>query len=445
MSIHIANAAGFWGDDERAPRRTFDQAETLDYLTMDYLAEVTMAVLARQEGSDPDRGYATDFPALVADILADAIDRGVRIVANAGGVNPSGCRDAVLDVAHDQGLDATIATVSGDDFRNRIGAFDDGELEHAYDGSPLPDDATVISANAYFGAFPIAEALDAGADVVVTGRVVDAALTLGPLIHEYGWSRSDSDELARGLVAGHVIECGAQATGGNHLGDWQDVDFERIGFPIAAVDGDGSVVITKPPGTGGKVTPATVAEQLLYEVEDPANYHAPDVRADFQDVTTERAGADRVTVGGIEGSAPTETYKASLHYEDGWLTRGGLVYAGPDAEAKAERAFDYLEAEIESRGIECDRFRTETLGTSGGREDDAGCEPREVIARAGVHTHRKADGVRFGGLFANLGLGGPPAVTLLTAGRPSPDPMVRYHPVLVPKSKFDPQVEVTAA
>ncbi|PSP43397.1 hypothetical protein BRC68_07475 [Halobacteriales archaeon QH_6_64_20] len=256
VTVSIANAAGFWGDDEEAPRRTLDNATDLDYLTMDYLAEVTMAVLVRQQERDPDRGYATDFPPLMEDVLADAIEQGVTILANAGGVNPDACRDAVLEVAREQGLDASVATVSGDDFRDRIEAFDAGTLRHAYTNDPLPADADVVSANAYLGGFPVAQALDSGADVIVTGRVIDAALITGPLIHEHGWDRADYDRLARGLMAGHVIECGAQATGGNFLGDWHDVDFEHIGFPIAEVEADGATTITKPPNTGGMVTPA---------------------------------------------------------------------------------------------------------------------------------------------------------------------------------------------
>lgn len=445
MSVHIANAGGFWGDDEQAPRRTIDRAEDLDYLTMDYLAEVTMTVLARQAQSDARRGYATDFPDLLGDILTDAMDDDIRIVANAGGVNPAGCRDAVLDVAHEAGLDVTVGTVSGDDFRDRLDAFEAATLKHAYSGSPLPADATVTDANAYFGAMPVAAALDAGADVVVTGRVVDAALTLGPLIHEFGWSDSEYDRLARGLMAGHIIECGAQATGGNYLGDWTDIDFERIGYPIAEVDSTGGIVITKPPDTGGTVTPGTVAEQLLYEVGDPTAYKAPDVTVDFRSVTTDQLGQNRVAVSGIDGRPPGETYKASLHYEDGWVTKGSLVYASPDAEAKADRAVEYLEAKIEERGINYERFRTETLGRSGQGDDGDEPDPREVITRAGLHTPTKSDGYRFGALFANLGLGGPPAVTTLSHGRPTPNPSFSYHPVLVPKRAFAPEVEVTAA
>ena len=445
VTVSIANAAGFWGDDEKAPRRTLDNAADLDYLTMDYLAEVTMAVLVRQQEHDSDRGYATDFPPLMEDVLADAMDRGVTILANAGGVNPDACRDAVLEVAREQDLGASVATVSGDDFRDRIEAFDAGTLRHAYTNDPLPADADVVSANAYLGGFPVAQALDSGADVIVTGRVIDAALITGPLIHEHGWDRADYDRLARGLMAGHVIECGAQATGGNFLGDWHDVDFEHIGFPIAEVEADGATTITKPPNTGGMVTPATVGEQLLYEVADPANYYAPDVIADFQGVELDEVDEDRVAMRDIEGDPPTDTYKASLHYRDGYTVRGSAVYSNPDAERKADRAATFLRTQADERGIEYDRFHAEKFGVDALHDGVAKGESEEVAARVAIETPSESDGYEFGKLFANLGLGGPPAVTLLTPGRPRPRPKLAYHPVLVPKEAFDPLVEVSEA
>lgn len=443
MTVRIANAAGFWGDDDRAPRRMLENARNLDYVTLDYLAEVTMAVLVRQQESDPDRGYATDFPSLVGDILSETMDREITILANAGGVNPAACRDAVLSVAAEQQLDATVATVSGDDFRDRTDEFGDSHLQHAYSDEPLPDDADIVSANAYFGGFPVAEALDQGADVVITGRVIDAALIMGPLIHEYDWNRDDYDRLARALIAGHVIECGAQATGGNFLGDWEDIDFEHIGFPIAEVDADGSTTITKPPGTGGMVTPDTVSAQLLYEVADPANYYGPDVIANFKHVELETIGNDRVELSGVEGTSPTDTYKASLHYRDGWTVRNSVVYSNPNAVEKAERAFEFVRNQADERGIEYDRFRTEAFGANALHDGTAAGEPEEVAARIAIETPNESDGYEFATLFANLGLGGPPAVTMFSPGRPSPTPKFAYHPVLVPKSAFDPNVEVT--
>ncbi|SEH18163.1 Protein of unknown function [Natronorubrum sediminis] len=445
MSVRIANAAGFWGDDNEAPRRVLEHAEDLDYLTMDYLAEVTMTVLVRQQENDPEKGYATDFPSVVDDILTEAMDRGVTILANAGGVNPQACREAVASVADERGLEPTIATVSGDDFRDRIEEFDDERLRHADTGEALPTDPDVVSANAYFGGFPVAEALAADPDVVITGRVIDAALILGPLIHEHGWDRDEYDRLARGLIAGHIIECGAQATGGNFLGDWRGIDFEHIGFPIAEVEAEGSTVITKPSGTGGLVTPDTVGEQLLYEVADPGAYYGPDVVADFQHVRLEQVGEERVAVENVTGTAPTDTYKASLHYRDGFTVRSDVVYANPNAAAKANRAFEYIRNRADERGIEYDRFRTESFGVDALHDGTASGEPEEVVARIAIETPNKGDGYEFASLFANLGLGGPPSVTMFNPGRSSPTPKFAYHPVLVPKSAFEPIVEVTGA
>lgn len=444
-TVRIANAQGFWGDDQTAPQRTLKAASDLDYLTLDYLAEVTMAVLARQQADDPDRGYATDFPPLMGDILADAINQDVTIVANAGGVNPEACQDAVLEVAREQDVDANVATVSGDGFREQIEKFDVDTLAHAYSGEALPEGADVVSANAYFGGFPVADAIDADADIVITGRVIDAALIMGPLIHEYGWGRDDYDRLARGLMAGHVIECGAHATGGNYLDDWRDIDFEHIGFPIVEVAEDGATLVTKPDDTGGKVTRGTVAEQLLYEVADPANYYSPDVIADFQHVELTDVADDEVRMTGINGKRPTDTYKASLHYRDGWTVRGSLVYSNPNAKEKAERFVEYIRNRADEGGIEYTRFNAELFGANALHNGLAIDEPEEVAARVAIETPNKGDGHRFGMLFAPPALGGPPAVTMLTPGRPKPSPKLAYHPVLVPKEEFEPRVEVVSA
>lgn len=442
MTVRIANAQGFWGDAQDAPRRMLDAGE-FDYLTLDYLAEVTMAVMTRQQDKDPDRGYATDFPPLVADVLEEAMDRGITIVTNAGGINPESCRDEILAQSREEGLRPTVATVSGDDFRADVEEFDDEDLRHADTGDALPADVDVVSANAYFGAFPVAEAIDAGADVVVTGRVVDAALALGPLVYEHGWDADQYDCLARGLMAGHLIECGAQATGGNFLGDWTDIDFETIGFPIAEVGSRGETVITKPPGTGGTVSTETIAEQLLYEVGDPSAYHSPDVVADFREITLEETGTDHVQMDGVVGEPPTDTYKASLHYHDGWLIDDSLVYSNPNAERKGRRATAYLESRMRETGIDPRRFRAELLGAGALHDQDVPAE--EVVVRVGLETATREEASTFAKLIAPLGLGGPPAITLFDPGRPRPRPQLAYHPVLVPKGAFEPTVTVVDA
>jgi hypothetical protein len=440
MTVRIANAQGFWGDRPDQPRRMLEAAEDLDYLTLDYLAELTMVIMARQQANDPDLGYAKDFVPLAADIIETALDSGVTIVANAGGVNPGACRDAVRKATEDIESPITIATVTGDDFRSRLGEFED-RLEDAFSGEPLPDDAEVVTANAYFGAFPVAEAIAGGADIVITGRVTDSALIMGPLVYEYEWDRDDYDCLGRSMITGHVIECGCQATGGNFHGEWRDIDFETIGYPIAEVEADGSTTITKPPGTGGMVTPETVAEQLLYEVGDPSAYLGPDVSADFQDVSLEAVGDDRVAVSGVRGAPPTDQYKASLHYTDRWQVRASIAYSNPSVLEKAERAVEYIENKIEAAGITPRAFEAELFGADAFHGGHANGDPEEIEVRIGIEVDSQQEGETFAKHVAPLGLGGPPAV-VIQAGRPKPKRKYTYHPVLVPKDAFSPSVEV---
>lgn len=442
MTVRIANAQGFWGDAQDAPRRMLSTGD-FDYLTLDYLAEVTMAVLSRQQNKNPEKGFATDFPPLVEDILEESMSRDIPIITNAGGINPEACRDEILSISRGLGLEPAVATVSGDDFRDKVDEFDAQDLRHAYSDQPLPPDKDVVSANAYFGAFPIADALEDGADVVVTGRVVDAALALGPLVFEHGWTYDQYDRLARGLIAGHIIECGSQATGGNFLGAWEEIEFETIGFPIAAVDEAGKIEITKPSETGGRVSRETISEQLLYEVGDPENYHSPDVIADFSDVRMNEVEPDRVEIRGIRGKPPTDRYKASLHYQDGWLINSSIVYSNPDASDKAGRAAAYLESRAETAGIDCRRFNSELVGA--GALHDREFDAEEVVLRVAIETATREEASKFGTLVAPLGLGGPPAITLFNTGRPRPRPKLAYHPVLVPKREFDPKVEVVEA
>ena len=443
MTVRIANCGAFWGDDPRAPRHTLSHATDLDYLTMDYLAEVTMTVLARQEESDPDRGYARTFEKTVSELLPDIVEADVTIVANAGGTNPAACQRAVFNIAEEAGVDLEVGLVDGDDFSDRIDDFDHDQLQHAYKDVPLPRDAEVLSANAYFGALPIADALDEGADIVVTGRVIDAAMTMGPLIHEFDWPPGDYDRLARGMMAGHVIECGTQATGGNYLGEWRDVEFENIGFPIAEVSDDGRTEFTKPSGTGGKVTVGTIAEQLLYETGDPKNYEGPDVCADFQDVSLEAVGTDRVRIIGVEGEAPSPMYKASLHYQDGYQVTGALVYSRPNPREKAERFAKSVQRRADTEHIDVREYVVEYLGEDALHRTGGG-DPEEVAVRIGAKTDSKKAAHRFSGLYAAMAMSGPPSATMLTEGRPKPSPNYVYHPVLVPKNEFEPQTEVVS-
>lgn len=334
--VRVGGAAGFLGDSATSTPQLLRGG--VDYLIYDYLAEATMSVLARASRKRPNAGYARDFTERIwAQNLAALAERGVKVVTNAGGMNPRACRDRMEEIAIEQGGKLRIAVVEGDDLRAELHELAAEGTREMATGEPLPDPGSVLSANVYLGAFPIAEALDKGADVVITGRVVDSALTLGPLIHEFGWGPDEHDRLAAGSLAGHVIECGAQATGGLFT-DWEDVpDWAHIGYPIAECTEDGGFVVTKPDGTGGLCTPATVAEQVVYEIEDPQRYVLPDVVCDFSRVETVAAGPDRVEVRGARGRARTSTYKVCLTHEDGYRSIVVSPVVGRDAVHKAER------------------------------------------------------------------------------------------------------------
>ena len=308
----------------------------LDYLVFDYLAEGSMGILGRLQAANPDMGYGFYFLSLhVGPYLEDIAARGVKVIANAGGVNPAGLVSALEQMIKAKGLDLTVACVEGDDLRGRVDELRGAGHRDMFIDTKFPDN--IVSANAYLGAFPVAAALDAGADIVITGRVVDSAVVLGPLIHEFGWGETDLDLLAAGTLAGHLLECGAQVTGGTFT-DWRDVpDWANIGFPIGECHSDGSVIITKPENTGGLVSVGTVAEQILYEVSDPADYIVADVRCDFSHVKLEQIAKDRVRVTGAKGRAPTDTYKACITFDGGWRTVAYQPIIGEDAAEKAQR------------------------------------------------------------------------------------------------------------
>jgi hypothetical protein len=447
MTTRIASGAGFWGDYPDATGRLLSTGE-FDYLQLEYLAEVTMGLLARLRESGRE-GYATDFvDVVVADHLETLLDRDVSVVTNAGGIAPDACAKRVRELAAEQGRDPTVATVTGDDLTASLPELrDDAGLDHFETGESLPNDVDPLVAVAYVGAFPIAEALDRGADVVVTGRVADPALTLGPLIHEYGWDRDDFDELAAGSLAGHLIECGTQVTGGNFLGEWRDVSFEDIGYPIAEVAGDGSVTITKPPETGGIVTKETVSEQLVYEIGDPTAYLTPDVTVDVTSAQVREAGDDAVRIEDVTGTKPPSEYKATVHYPDGYKVAGQLLYSRPDALEKARRAADILERRIEELGLAVADTHADYVG------HDAAHGPmaperetyNEIMLRFAARGESRADLRRLGMEFAPLSMAGPPSVTGLTdGGRPSPTPVVGSWPTLVPREAVDPEVAIYA-
>ncbi len=453
--VRIASGQGFWGDWPEAPYRQVTGGP-VDYLMMDYLAEVTMSIMQKQRSRDSSLGYAKDFIPLMERILPILVERGVRVTTNAGGVHPRGCADALAAAARHLGLAGRlrIGVVSGDDLLPRL---DDllargHALTNLDTGRPLADVRDrVLSANAYLGAWPVVEALRQGADVVVTGRVTDTGLTLAPMIHAFGWGADAWDLLAAGTVAGHLIECGAQSSGGNCLVGWDRIpDLANVGYPIVDARPDGSFDIVKHPGTGGRITVAGVTEQLLYEMGDPVEYITPDCVADFTTIRLAQAGRDRVRVSGVRGRPATDRLKVSVSYFYGYKAVGTLVYAWPDAVKKARAADRILRQRLADLGLEFETIHTELLGldaTHGrlGANSVREADVPEVQLRVGVRARQRAPVERFTREIAPLILNGPPSVTGFAGGRPKPEEIVAYWPALIDKREVTPCVELVAA
>jgi hypothetical protein len=448
--LRIGSGQGFWGDDLDAPVRQVEGGP-LDYLMMDYLAEVTMSIMQKQRSRDPGAGYARDFIPLMERIFPTIVEKGVRVITNAGGVNPDGCGEALVEVGRQAGVGgrARVGVVRGDDLMDRLDDLlaQGHELRHMETGEPLTSIRDrVESANAYIGATPIVKALEQGADVIVTGRSTDTALTYAPLIHEFGWSMEDHDRIAHGVVAGHINECGAQASGGNALADWWTIPaMETVGFPIVEARPDGSFTVTKHPGTGGRVDFRTVAEQILYEMGDPSEYITPDVVADFTSIRLEEEGPDRVRVHGIKGGPATDFLKVSIAYADGWKATGTLVYAWPDAAAKARAAARILRARMDRLGLTFDEVRVELVGWDATHGHLAGPPPGdhpEVELRVAVRSRDRASVERFSRELAPLVLTGPPSVTGFAGGRPRVQQIMAYWPALIRKEAVQPHLTV---
>jgi hypothetical protein len=422
--IRIASGQGFWGDLIDAPYHQVTKGD-IDYLIMDYLAEVTMSILQKQKNKKPNLGYARDLPDLMRRILPVCKEKGIRVITNGGGVNPVSCADAILDEALKLNIeDLKIAVVLGDDIKDRIDElFEAGaELKNMDTGEPLSKvKDKILSANVYFGAFPIVEALQKGADIVITGRTTDTGLTLAPMIYEFGWDPKNYDLMAVGTVAGHILECGAQSSGGNFLGNWDD-------------------------NTGGLVSYATVAEQLVYEIGDPKFYITPDCVADFSSIKLEDLGNNRVKVYDVKGDKDTEFYKVSCSYSDGYSAIGSLTYSWPKALTKAKTADKIIRKRLENLNLKFDEIRTEFIGYNATQgplskeldEDNI----NEIMLRIAVRSYDRNSVERFGKEIAPLILTGPPSVTGFAGGRPKPSEVVAYWPALIPKKLVEPHVKI---
>jgi hypothetical protein len=446
-TVRIGGASGFWGDSAvGAPQLVL--SGQIDYLVFDYLAELTMSLLAGARLKKPELGYATDFVTIaMKQVLREVVDKGIRVISNAGGVNPQGCADALAALATEQGITLKIAVVTGDDLMPQMAALREAQppVREIQSGAPLPE--RLVSANAYLGALPVKAALDAGAQVVITGRCVDSAVTLGVLMHAFGWTPEQHDLLAAGALAGHIIECGAQGTGGLHT-DWERVpDWAHIGYPIVECEADGAFTVTKPAGTGGLVEPAVVAEQMLYEIGDPIAYLLPDVVCDFSQVRMAQDGEHRVRVSGARGRPPTPFYKVSATHMAGFRCSAQLTIVGIDAVAKARRTGEAVLIRtgemLQALGLGgYSTHHLEVLGAESCYGPHARhADTREAVLRLTV-THRSKEALElFAREIAPAGTSWSPGTTG-AAGRPSVSPSIRQYAFLVDKACLQPQVHV---
>jgi hypothetical protein len=446
--IRIGGASGFWGDSSIALPQLLEGG-CLDYVVFDYLAEITMSIMARARARDPNAGYATDFVALLGSHLKTLADKKIRVISNAGGVNPRACARRLEEAIQQAGLSLKVGVVEGDDVRSQLEAMRAHGVLDMFGAMPLPQE--LLSANAYLGAFPIAAALDAGADIVITGRCVDSAVTLAACLHEFGWSSTDFDRLASGSLAGHILECGAQATGGLHT-DWERTGcWSNIGYPIAEIRAEGSFDISKPPGTGGLVTFGTVAEQLVYEIGDPAAYLLPDVTCDFSLVAIEEIGPDLVRVTNAKGGRAPDSYKVSATFQDGYRVGMYLTIIGIDAARKARQVGESVERRcselLRARGFApYDEVSIEVVGAESAYGPHSRAQAsREVILKIAA-KHRVAAALEL--LVRELTSSGTsmsPGITTMGGNRPKVSPLVRLFSCLLPKSQVTPSIEVAGS
>ena len=444
--IRIGNGQGFWGDSIDAPVRLAKDGP-LDYLTLDYLAEVTLSIMQRQKLKNPNAGYARDFLDLVERILPEISDKGVKVITNAGGVNPQSCRSELIQLAKSSGKEIKIGVIQGDDIfptlaelRKKGVSFENMDTGVAFDS--IMDQ--VYSANVYINSSTISDALDKGAQIVLAGRVSDPGLALGPCIYEFGWKNQDYDLLAAGTLAGHITECGAQCTGGNYS-RWQDVpNLANVGYPIIEMHPNGEFCITKHENSGGLINRETIGEQVLYEMGDPNHYISPDVCVDFTSFRINDLGSNKVSISNVSGLAPTDTYKVSISYFAGYKATGQLTISGPNAYEKAQLTAEIIWKRLKNSGVTFEDTSTEYLGLSSchGEINALPSQINEVVLRLGVKDSDKNKVNRFGKELAPVITSGPPGITGFSGGRPKAQEIIAYWPTLIPKELVHTSVDV---
>lgn len=444
--IKIANGQGFWGDSIDAPIELINNGQ-IDYLTLDYLAEVTLSIMQKQKLKNPNHGYAKDFLKLAEKIIDKILKNNIKIITNAGGVNPKACRNELMKIAKNKSSDIKIGIIEGDDIISKIKDFrkkgvNFTNIDTGEDFEKIKDN--LYSANVYIDSFPIAEALDMGAQIVLAGRVSDPGLVLGPCIHEFQWNRNQYNRLASGTLAGHIVECGCQCSGGNYT-RWKDIkDFINIGYPIANINKNGNFSIMKHKKTGGIINKATVSEQILYEMGDPNKYISPDVCVDFTSFNINDESGDKVHIRNVSGFKPTDTYKVSMSYFGGYKTTGQLTISGPDALEKAELCANIVWGRLEKAGYIYSDKSTEYLGVSSCHKEIQAIPKNinEVVLRLGVRDFNINKVNRFGMEIAPLITSGPPGVTGFAGGRPKAQEIIDYWPALIPKDLIKTKVSV---